>query len=182
METKNQFPVISRQNRLKAIEEGRTTYESGTVCKHCNTAIKYVKNSSCVECTTNRTKQRDSSVYSKYINSEKGIAWKKAYRKTTTYRQVQKRWLDSSGYGSFRQSLRRKQIDESVSSMTPEELEQVELIYKKAAELRQSTGKMYHVDHIIRLADGGSHRPENLQILDEKSHREKTSSENRKEG
>ena len=182
MGASNQFPAISRQNRLKAIEEGSTTYVSGTTCKHCNTSIKYVKNSSCVECTTVKTKQRDSSVYSKYINSEKGKNWKSSYRKTIVYKEVQQRWLDTTGYGSFRQSLRRKQIKESIALLSTEELEQVEQIYKKAAELRQSTGKMYHVDHIIRLADGGTHRPDNLQIIDEFTHREKTSGENRKEG
>lgn len=178
----NQFPSVSRQNRLKAIENGETTYVSGTTCKHCNTSVKYVKNSSCVDCTSNRTKQRDSTVYSKYINSEKGKIWKESYRKTLVYKQVQKRWLDATGYGSFRQSLRRKQIEESILTLSTEELERVEAIYKKAAELRKSTGKMFHVDHIIRLADGGTHHPDNLQILDEISHREKTSSENRKEG
>jgi 5-methylcytosine-specific restriction endonuclease McrA len=78
--------------------------------------------------------------------------------------------------------LRRKQIKDSITLLSIDELEQVEQIYKKAAELRQSTGKMYHVDHIIRLADGGTHWPDNLQILDESTHREKTSGENRKEG
>ena len=182
MGAKNQFPAISRQNRLKAIEEGSATYVSGTTCKHCNTSVKYVKNSSCVECTTVKTKQRDSTVYSKYIKSKKGQEWLSEYRKTTAYKQVQKRWLDATGYGSLRQSLRRKQIKDSITLLSIDELEQVEQIYKKAAELRQSTGKMFHVDHIIRLADGGTHWPDNLQILDEFTHREKTSGENRKEG
>jgi hypothetical protein len=90
MGVKNQFPAISRQNRLKAIEEGSTTYISGTTCKHCDTTVKYVKNSSCVECTTVKTKQRDSSVYSKYINSEKGKNWRARIEKLQCIKKYKK--------------------------------------------------------------------------------------------
>ena len=70
----NQFPLISRKNRLEAIEQGKLTYESGTICKNCNTKEKYVKNSSCVFCTKQKTLLRDSSIFKKYIESDKGKA------------------------------------------------------------------------------------------------------------
>ena len=182
MGAKNQFPQISRQNRLKAIEEGSTTYISGTACKHCNTAEKYVKNSSCVECTTIRTKQRDPSVFKKYIKSEKGQLFLKEFRKSSTHKQTQQRWLERSGYATYIQSFRRKQIKLSQVDISEEDLEQIKKIYEEAARLRKETGCMYHVDHIIRLADGGPHHPSNLQILDEDTHKLKTSQENRKGG
>lgn len=181
MGTKNQFPIISRQNRLKAIEEGKVTYESGTQCKHCGTKEKYVKNSQCVACLKFKTSKRDPEIYNKYIKSEKGQLWLRNYRKTKAYKNVQKTWLTNTGYGSFIQSQRRKQIKESVLLLTEQELDQINQIYKKAAELRISTGKMFHVDHIIRLADGGEHKPHNLQILEESVHHEKTSRENTKD-
>lgn len=182
MGDKNQFPQISRQNRLKAIEEGSVTYISGTVCKNCNTSKKYVKNSSCVECTTVKTKERDPSVFKKYIKSEKGQIRLKEFRKSNTYKQTQQRWLESSGYATYIQAFRRKQIRLSQIDISEDDLKQIKKIYEEAAKLRKETGCMYHVDHIIRLADGGPHHPSNLQILDEKTHRLKTSQENRKEG
>lgn len=90
---KNQFPAISRQNRLKAIEEGKTTYESGTECKNCGTFEKYVKNSSCVACVKTKTYNRDPSISKKYIKSEKGRKWLNDYRKTEVYRDVQNRYV-----------------------------------------------------------------------------------------
>lgn len=179
--SKNQFPAISRQNRLKAIEEGKLTYESGSTCKNCGTNEKYVKNSSCVSCVKQKTLNRSLDVYKKYFQSEKGKERNKQYRKSEAYKAVQKKWLDNTNYGTFRQSLRRKQIRDTTKDLSIEELNQIKSIYKKAAQLRQETGKMYHVDHIIRLADNGPHNADNLQILDEDSHKQKTYTENRKE-
>ena len=90
---KNQFPAISRQNRLKAIEDGKSTYESGTQCKNCGTFEKYVKNSSCVFCVKKKTLERDPSIFKKYVSSEKGQQWLKEYRKTKVYRDVQNRYV-----------------------------------------------------------------------------------------
>lgn len=41
----------SRKNRLKAIEEGKKTYISETVCKCCGSYEKYVSTSNCAPCT-----------------------------------------------------------------------------------------------------------------------------------
>ena len=177
---KNQFPAISRQNRLKAIEEGKTTYESGTKCKNCGSFEKYVKNSSCVACIKTKTYNRDPFIFKKYIESEKGQAWLKEFRKSHTYKKTQKKWLNESGYASFIQSKRRKQIKDSIKELGVEEVSKIKSIYEEAARLRNETCKMYHVDHIIRLADGGGHCVENLQILDDNTHKQKTSIENTK--
>lgn len=40
----------SRKNRLKAIEEGKKTYTSETICKHCGSYEKYVSTSNCAPC------------------------------------------------------------------------------------------------------------------------------------
>ena len=92
MGAKNQHPLISRQNRLKAIEEGKLVYESGTQCKHCETYQKYVKNSQCVSCLKLKTSTRNPEVYSKYIKSDKGQEWLSGYRKTEVYRSTQNRY------------------------------------------------------------------------------------------
>lgn len=177
---KNQFPAISRQNRLKAIEEGKLTYESGTQCKNCGTFEKYVKNSSCVFCVKKKTLERDPSIFKKYIKSEKGSQWLQGFRKTETYKKVQQTWHKKTNYRTYVQSKRRKQIKESVKNLSEQELLDIKKVYEEAARLRQQTGKMYHVDHIIRLADNGTHTADNLQILDEETHKAKTSMENKK--
>jgi hypothetical protein len=41
----------SRKNRLKAIEEGKKTYTSETICKHCGSYEKYVSTSNCAPCS-----------------------------------------------------------------------------------------------------------------------------------
>lgn len=69
---------------------------------------------------------------------------------------------------------------DSIKELGVEEVSKIKSIYEEAARLRNETGKMYHVDHIIRLADGGGHCVENLQILDENTHKQKTSIENTK--
>lgn len=45
--------------------------------------------------------------------------------------------------------------------LTQDEKHQIEIIYKKSQEL----GKNWQVDHIIPLAKGGLHHPDNLQIV-----------------
>jgi hypothetical protein len=177
---KNQFPAISRQNRLKALEEGKLTYESGTQCKTCGSFEKYVSNSSCVACIKIKTYNRDPNISKKYISSEKGQNWLKEFRKSDTYKNVQQKWSRKSGYRSHVQARRRKQIKETVKNLSKQELLEIKKIYEQAARLRQETGRMYHVDHIIRLADNGTHTVDNLQILDEDTHKVKTSSENTK--
>ena len=41
----------SRKNRLKAIEGGKKTYTSETICKHCGSYEKYVSTSNCAPCS-----------------------------------------------------------------------------------------------------------------------------------
>jgi len=49
--------------------------------------------------------------------------------------------------------------------LTPEEKDRIYKIYREAKELSDKTGIIHHVDHIIPLAEGGIHHPDNLQIL-----------------
>lgn len=166
-------------NREEAKINGLKTY-NGKSCKNCGTTEKFVSNWSCVSCTTNSTKNRSPKVYEKYIKSEKGQTWKKEYRRSEVYKEVQKRWRDSSGYARSMSAKRRKYIKEQIDLLTEEELNQILQIYKIATQLTQTTGKRYDVDHIIRVADGGRHHPDNLQVILNDDHILKTASENRK--
>lgn len=58
--------------------------------------------------------------------------------------------------------------------LTNEEQVRIEEIYRRRDVVSEWTGLTYEVDHIIPLARGGRHHPDNLQLL--------TASENRRKG
>lgn len=63
----------SRNNRLKAIEEGKKTYIGSTECKHCGSYEKYVSTSSCAPCLKKKglEKLNNKELMSPYRTKEK---------------------------------------------------------------------------------------------------------------
>ena len=177
--SKNQFSELSRKNRLHAIEQGLKFYISDTLCRKCGTKEKYVSNSSCVQCTKQRTLNRDKEIYKKYITSEKGRDWLKQYRKTESYKHIQNKWSKNSGFSREQQARRRLQIREQYQLLNEQEKLLIKQIYAKAARLSVETGIMHHVDHIEPLFKGGKHHPSNLQILEDTLHWNKCGIENK---
>ncbi|MGU3456575.1 HNH endonuclease signature motif containing protein [Brevundimonas sp. M1A4_2e] len=49
--------------------------------------------------------------------------------------------------------------------LTPEEQSRVLALYDLAARLKALTGDDYHVDHIVPLAKGGLHHPDNMVVM-----------------
>lgn len=49
--------------------------------------------------------------------------------------------------------------------LTDEETQKIRDIYKESQGLTKSTGEQRYVHHILPLEDGGSHHPDNLEIL-----------------
>lgn len=60
---------------------------------------------------------------------------------------------------------RRAKYSTGVRFLTEEEKILTDRIYAEARRLTKETGIAHHVDHIIPLAHGGTHHPDNLQIL-----------------
>ena len=164
-------------NRKQAKERGEKTYD-GKPCKNCGSTKKYTSNWSCVSCELQRTLNRDPDIFKRYIKSEKGQKWLKEFRRSQTYRSIQNKWYNESGFGREQQARRRKQIRQSYNNLSILEKEKIKEIYKEAARLTIETDIIYHVDHIVRLADGGTHTPDNLQILTFEEHVIKTVEEN----
>ena len=68
---------------------------------------------------------------------------------------------------------RRAKYSTGIKLLTSEEKIRTDQIYEQARKLSQATGIKHHVDHIIPLAQGGTHHPDNLQILTEQENTQK---------
>ena len=129
-----------RENRLRAIEEGKKTYEGSTACKHCGSYEKYVSISSCAPCLKKKGLEK--------LNNEELM---KPYRTK-----------EKSNNKTYR--YRAKKFGEA-PILTPEEHQRILLIYQECARITEETGVPHHVDHIHTISKGGKHHPDNLQIL-----------------
>ena len=136
----NQHPSLSKENRDKAISEGKKRYLSGTPCKKCGTYEKYVSTYGCCKCVveTGLKKLADKELMAPYRSKEKV--------NNKTYRYRQKKYSDGP-------------------ILTPEEKERVLSIYKECGIITLDAGVPHHVDHIVPISKGGKHHPDNLQIL-----------------
>ena len=129
----------------------RTAYDKGCRCDRCVTAMRA------------------------YFKSRSA-----KYRKNPEYKERERVWAQTYGAKpdrkskqSARSANRRTRFRLSKNFMSSEEKDQINQIYKEARALREATGITYHVDHIIPLAYGGLHIPENLQIITEKENLQK---------
>lgn len=57
--------------RKQATDEGVATY-NGTQCKRCGTTEKYLSGWNCVHCVKQKTLKRNSEIYRKYSQTDKG--------------------------------------------------------------------------------------------------------------
>ena len=61
---------------------------------------------------------------------------------------------------------RKQRLREQTPELSDEEEELIQQIYRRRDKLNQAAGFIqYHVDHVIPLARGGKHHPENLQLI-----------------
>jgi hypothetical protein len=178
----NQYSGVGRNNRIKALEEGKKTYMGSTACKHCGSYEKYVTSYNCAPCAIKkgleklgneelmrpyRTKEKQNNYYEK--NKEKVNAIKKKYSKSERGKAV----------SAEKQRRRYARLKQGIPiEITEEDLRQIQKIYQKAQHLTSSTGVQYDVDHIIPLFEGGLHHPNNLQIITHEEHLMKTAEEN----
>jgi hypothetical protein len=77
-----------------------------------------------------------------------------------------KQWRDNNR-ARFRaiQAKRRARKKNASVPLTVEEQARILGVYAEARAMTELSNEPYHVDHIIPLAKGGLHHPDNLQVL-----------------
>jgi hypothetical protein len=76
-------------------------------------------------------------------------------------------------YESKTTPRRRQRIREQTPTLTPEQKLDIIEVYKLRDRLTQDTGITHEVDHIVPISKGGSHTPDNLQVITKDANRRK---------
>jgi 5-methylcytosine-specific restriction endonuclease McrA len=158
--------------RKEAKELGLKHYDNGKPCPKCGKSERYTSSYSCVSCTLDRTKENlyNEELMSKYRTKEKTAARLRRWRENN-YEKFQQQWLRYPEKNCARQAVRRgRKLDQ-----TPEDadLDLIQEIYTRCAEISKETGIPHEVDHIVPIARGGLHHQDNLQIITRTHNRRK---------
>ena len=123
---------------------------------------------------------RLSQVKSHYeTNREQIVAYKADHRARPENREKErirsaKRYQDDPKYRArMRSRTRARQYNIRNTELTAQQREEITSIYQEAERLTAETGIPHEVDHIHPLSKGGSHTPENLQVLTQFENRSK---------
>ena len=164
----------SRKNRLKAIEEGKKTYISETICKHCGSYEKYVSTSNCAPCSikSGLEKLNNEELTKPYRTKEKGKKRLDKWREENP-EKYKEQWGRYPEKNNMRSSKRRAAVRNQTPDLTQEQVKQILTIYEECSRISVETGIAHEVDHIIPICKGGLHHPDNLQILTMKENRSK---------
>lgn len=125
-------------------------------CKHCGETKElslFKKDNRAPDGVRNMCKSC-ASAYAK----ENRHSWKKERDWASYYNRNRPNKL---AYANKRRAMKLNQTPD----LTAEEQRQIEQLYWLAKDLKAVSGEDYHVDHIIPLARGGLHHPDNLQVL-----------------
>jgi len=92
------------------------------------------------------------------------LAWRRGNPEKV--RRLSRDWLLANKEKVIaKNALRRARILQAVGELTVEDRNRIAEIYRARARLSKDTGVVYHVDHVMPLARGGKHHPNNLQLL-----------------
>lgn len=105
---------------------------------------------------------------------EKNAERRRAYHAQDHFREKRRLYKQANPeVVNLYNAKRRERKYGTISELTPEERARVDAIYRQRDAVSQWTGLKYEVDHIIPLARGGKHHPDNLQLLTEAENRSK---------
>src|ERR1017187_1957282 len=175
--------IISRKEAKK---QGLKRYFTGKSCKHGHICEKYISGH-CIECLDKHNKNRKEYFINYY---EKNTEHIKEYEKTRykTNPEYKKEWgkewrQEHPAENAAKTAKRRSaKLQRTPIWLTKDELNQIQVLYKRSMFLTKLYGTSFHVDHIIPLCgvdeNGkesvcGLHTLLNLQILIGTKNREK---------
>lgn len=125
-------------------------------CKEEKNVLEYQKNKS-----TSDGLQK----YCKSCSSIKDLAYKeKSKVKINAYQEEYSKTVGKVKK-NIREAKRRASCKDATTFMTEDDQQRLDYLYWLARDLEITSGLKYHVDHVKPLSKGGSHHPDNLQIL-----------------
>lgn len=96
-------------------------------------------------------------------------AYARAYRRRNraSVQATIMNWRKTNGRVKWTEACRRREAAKVKAAipLTKEEKKQIYTMERRRLRLKSTTGKMYHIDHIVPLIHGGVHHPANLRVL-----------------
>ena len=165
-----------RLPRLKAIQQGKSTYYSGVPCKRGHLSERRVDSYSCIECTNNNAKKWARKYPHQIRLADR--KWKKnnkdisALNHSEYYIQnrekllnYNKEWNNNNKNRVRTYNInRRARISEGNLSIGLE-TKLLDLQKSKCAICKIDINNKYHLDHILPLALNGENTDNNIQLL-----------------
>lgn len=163
--------IISRASARAA---GLKRYFTGRPCKRGHFAYRFMANSQCSKCASERAKANPSA------GLKRGRAWYARNAKKQRARGRHKRTKNIQHYRAYAVAYnsknlprlaviarnRRARVRQNGGTHTLADIRALEKLQRgKCALCRVDLGDRYHVDHILAIARGGSNDRRNLQLL-----------------